>query len=164
MEKRLKRIEIITAITLILLVVNLIFTLKTKSNSPNLNETEVKENKEPPSDITRQFSDKVLYKIKTDFNLSAWLELYDVLGEFAKAQISEEQVSTEFTKLKSATGKINTYAYSHYIYEGNSNNAEWFEIHYKCRFDNGKGTIKISTRTVEGISEIVGFVINLDEL
>jgi len=65
--------------------------------------------------------------------------------------------------MKAAVGNIGTYAYSHYIYEGNGSSAEWFEFHYKCRFDNGKGTIKISTRTTENISEVVGINIILDE-
>lgn len=164
MEKRLKRIEIITVLILILITGNFISSLTTKFNTPNSENETILEKKDLPSDVTRQSSDKLAYKVKTDFNLSDWTELHNVFGEYAKAQISVDQISSEFKKLKSATGKINTYAYSHYVYEGNSNNAEWFEIHYKCRFDNGKGTIKLSTRTVEGISEIVGVVINLDEL
>ena len=130
----------------------------------NTDTTEIKETKKLPSDITRDYSDKILFKIKNDFNLSKWNNFYDVFGEYSKSQISIDQVSSEFKKLRAATGKINTYGYSHHVFEGNSENADWFELHYKCRYDNGKGTIKISTRTVDEISEIVGVVINLDEL
>ena len=164
MEKRIKRIEIITIISLFLIVGNLIYLISNKTISKNTDTTEIKETKNLPSDITSKYSDKILFKIKNDFNLSEWNKLYDVFGEYAKSQISIDQISSEFKKLRAATGEINTYGYSHYIYEGYTESADWFELHYKCRYDNGKGTIKISTRTVDGISEIVGVVINLDEL
>tara|TARA_B100000768_G_scaffold181987_1_gene208038 strand:+ start:8446 stop:8940 length:495 start_codon:yes stop_codon:yes gene_type:complete len=164
MEKRIKRIEIITIISLFLIVGNLIYLISNKTISKNTDTTEIKETKNLSSDITRKYSDKILFKIKNDFNRSEWNKLYDVFGEYAKSQISIDQISSEFKKLRAATGKINTYGYSHYIYEGYTESADWFELHYKCRYDNGKGTIKISTRTVDGISEIVGVVINLDEL
>jgi len=164
MEKRLKRIEIITVLILILIVGNLISSVTTSFNNSNSKNTVISKNKDLPSDVTRQFSDKIINKLKTDYNLSDWKELHKTFGEFAKAQIGVDQISNEFKKLRAATGKINTYVYSHYLYEGNNNDAEWFELQYKCRFDNGKGTIKLSTRTVDGISEIVGIVINLDEL
>lgn len=164
MEKRIKRIEIIIVLILILLAGNTIFLLAALSNNSGVANTEISENKELPSDVTREFSDKIVFKVKTDYNLSDWEELHNTFGEYAKAQIGVDQISSEFEKLKSFTGKISTYAYSHYLYEGNNNNAEWFELEYKCKFENGKGTIKISTRTVDGISEIVGIVINLDEL
>ncbi len=78
--------------------------------------------------------------------------------------INIEDIGTGFIKLKSATGNIETYAYSHYKYVGNNENADWFEVFYKCRFKNGKGSIKLSIRSAEGISEITGINIYLDEL
>lgn len=162
MENRLKRIEIAVIILLFISVFNLLKPVLDFQES----ETSTIQSDLPdlPGDLTRDFLDKKVYKIKTDFNQSNWTEFYNVFGDFAKAQLSEDEIEREFSKLKPATGEIGTYAYSHYIYEGNRNNAEWFEVHYKCRFERGKGTIKISTRTAEDESEITGINIVLDEL
>ena len=64
MEKRLKRIEVITIISLLLIVGNLIYSISKKTNSMNTDTTEIKETKKLPSDITRDYSDKILFKIK----------------------------------------------------------------------------------------------------
>jgi len=164
MEKRLKRIEILTVIILVFVIGNFAYSIMNNSNSSKTEQTEIAETKELPDDISRNYLDKTVYKVKTDFNQSDWPELYNVLGGFAKSQISVNDVSEGFKKLKYATKSISTYAYSHYIYEGYSESADWFDVYYKCRFENGIGTIKLSTRTVENKTEIVGVVINLDEL
>lgn len=164
MEKRIRRIEIIVFVILTLVVVNFITALLGNSNTSKAEVAEVQKTKELPSEITREYLDKVVYKVKTDFNRSNWEGVYDIFGEYSKAQFSVNEVSQEFSKLKTAIGNINTYAYSHYVYEGDGNSAEWFEIHYKCRFDNGKGNIKVSTRTADNVTEVVGLVINLDEI
>jgi len=164
MEKRVRRIEIIVFVILTLVVVNFITSIVGNVKTTEDEIAEIEETKELPSEITREFLDKIVYNVKTEYNRSNWDGVYDIFGDYSKAQLSVKDVSQGFNKLKTAIGKINTYAYSHYIYEGDGNNAEWFEIHYKCRFDNGKGTIKISTRTVEQGTEVVGIVINLDEL
>jgi len=161
MENRLRRIEVAIIILLGISVYNLAAPLFKSSEEPITEETT--EVKELPEDVTREYLDKTVYKIKTSFNRSNWNDLYNIFGEYAKAQISLEDVEQGFVKLKTAVGSIGTYSHSHHIYEGNESNAEWFEIHYKCRFDNGKGTIKVSTRTADGSSEIVGVNIVLDE-
>ena len=162
MEKRLLRIEIVVILLLLISLFNLINPhLNTREGQTTEGQTELPA---LPTDLTRDVLDNTVYKIKTDFNRDNWLDFYDVFGEYAKAQLSPEEIEIEFKKLKPAIGNIGTYAYSHYIYEGNGSNAEWFEIHYKCRFERGKGTIKVSTRTVDGTSEVIGVNINLDEL
>ncbi|HNP20338.1 MAG TPA: hypothetical protein PKL31_18020 [Fulvivirga sp.] len=162
MEKRLRRIEIAILILLIISTVNFVIPFLTDENKSDI-ETPI-DLPDLPEDLTRDLLNKTVYKIKIDFNHSDWTEFYNVFGDYAKAQLSTEEIEREFKKLKAATGNIGTYAYSHYVYEGNGSNAEWFEIHYKCRFERGKGTIKVSTRTVDGISEVIGVNINLDEL
>jgi hypothetical protein len=162
MEKRLKRIEIAIIILLGISIFNLVRPII--NDQENSRTTEQTDLPDLPGDLTRDFLNEQIYKIKTGFNQSNWTELYNVFGEFAKAQFSETEIEREFNKLKQATGNIETYTYSHYIYEGKSDNAEWYEIHYKCRFERGKGTIKVSTRTVEDKSQIVGMNIVLDEL
>jgi hypothetical protein len=131
-------------------------------SKPSVSNSET--TKELPSDLTMDILNKTIYKVKTDYNHSDWTEFYNVFGDFAKAQINIEDLEQEFKKLIPVTGKISTYAYSHYTYKGSEDNAEWFKIYYKCRFDNGKGTIKISTRTVNGKSEVIGINIVLDEI
>lgn len=158
MENQLKRVEISITMLLGISIFNLIRPII--NNQENSTTTELTD----LPDLPRDFLDKQVYKIKTEFNQSNWSDLHKVFGEFAKAQLSESEIEREFNKLKTATCKIVTFTYSHYIYEGKSDNAEWFEIHYKCRFDRGKGTIKVSTRTVENRSQIVGINIVLDEL
>lgn len=162
MEKRLKRIEIAIILLLGISMFNLV--------SPFLSGKGILDSNEQtalpplPSDLTRDFLNKTVFNIKTEFNQADWVEFYNVFGEFAKAQLSSEDIQREFEKLKRAIGNIEAYTYSHYIYEGNGSNAEWFEIYYKCRFERGKGTIKLSTRTVDDSSEITGVNITLDEL
>ncbi|MEQ8237908.1 MAG: hypothetical protein RIA69_01780 [Cyclobacteriaceae bacterium] len=162
MEKRLLRIEIVVVLLLLISLFNLISPLL--NNKENLTAKGQVDLPALPEDLTRDVLNNTVYKIKTDFNRSDWAEFYNVFGEYAKAQLSTEEIELEFKKLKPAIGNIGTYAYSHYVYEGNGSNADWFEINYKCRFERGKGTIKVSTRTVDGISEVVGVNINLDEL
>lgn len=162
MENRLLRIEIAIGLLLLISLFNLISPLL--NNKDNTTANDQADLPALPDDLTRDVLNKTVYKIKTDYNRSNWTEFYNVFGEYAKAQLSPEEIGLEFEKLKPAIGDIGTYTYSHYIYEGNGSNAEWFEIHYKCRFERGKGTIKVSTRTVDGISEVIGVNINLDEL
>ena len=124
---------------------------------------EVKElSKELPSNLTKDYLNKTVYKIKTDFNQSDFESLFNVFGDFAKAQLSAKDVEREFVKLKPATGNIGTYAFSHYTFDGFAENADWFSIYYKCKFENAKGTIKISIRTIDDMSEITGVNINVD--
>ena len=125
---------------------------------------EIIETKELPPDLNRPVLDKIAYSIKTKFNEGEWNKLYDIYGDFAKAQLSPEHIEAEFIKMKNIIGNIGTYAYSHYVYEGVGENADWFEFQYKCLFKNGKGTIKISTRTLDGISEVTGINIVLDDI
>jgi hypothetical protein len=171
MEKRLKRIEILLIIFSILTLLNLIIVFLTyqsvtKTVTETETETEIESNeiKKLPNDVTRKLLDETVYKIKTEFNRSNWEGIHNIFGEYAKVQIDLQHIENEFKKLIPITGKIETYAYSHHIYEGEGKGAEWYEIQYKCRFKNGKGTIKVSTRTVEGNSEICGINIFLDEL
>jgi hypothetical protein len=165
MEKRLKRIEIILIGFSILTLINLVTVFLTyQSVTVSVTDIESEELKKLPNDVTRELLDKTVYKIKTEFNRSNWEEIHSIFGEYAKVQIDIEQIENEFQKLIPVTGKIETYAYSHHTYEGQGKGADWFEIQYKCRFKNGKGTIKVSTRTVDGISEICGINIFLDGL
>jgi len=164
MEKRIKRIELIVLTILIITLINIFLPYIIDLVNTKRQEDETENAKELPNDLTKQRLNKITYKIKTDFNHDDWTELYNVFGEFAQAQIDVKDIESGFIKLKTATGNIQTYAYSHYKYEGNGENAEWFEIYYKCRFDNGRGTIKISTRTIDNISEVTGVNITLDEL
>lgn len=162
MEKRLKRIEIAVMVLIVLTLFSIVSPHITSSKSSKT--TEIDESKELPEDITRDYLDKTIFKIKNTFNEEDWVGFYGVFGEYARAQIDLEKVESEFKKLRKAVGSIGTYNYSHHIYEGNGNGADWFEVYYKCRFENGKGTIKVSTRTIDGKSEIVGINIVLDAL
>ena len=165
MESRIKRIEIVVAIVAILTIINLfkpsILELFTSDESA---EQITEELRELPQDLNKDVVNKIVFKVKTEFNRTDWGELYNIYSDYAKAQLSPELIESEFKKMNAAVGNIGTYAYSHYIYEGNGSSAEWFEFHYKCRFDNGKGTIKISTRTADKVSEVVGINIVLDEI
>lgn len=165
MEGRLKRIEIIVAMIAVLTIVNLF--------KPGISELFVSdESEEPvteelrklPEDLNKDVLNKIVFKVKTQFNRNDWGELYNVYGDYAKAQLSPEVIETEFKKMNKAVGSIETYAYSHYLFEGDGSSAEWFEFHYKCRFENGIGTIKISTRTADNVSEVVGINILLDQI
>lgn len=160
MEKRIKRIEIVVLLILVLTLINL-FSPYLREIISSKEEIEVL-TKELPSDLTKEYLNKTVYKIKTDFNNSDFESLFNIFGDFAKAQLSIKDVEREFVKLTPVTGNIGTYAFSHYTYEGFSENAEWFYIYYKCKFKNGKGTIKVSFRTVDDVSEITGVNINLD--
>ena len=164
MEKRLKRIEILIIVLIVLAVANMVIPLGHNNTKADEEVTEDVPLKELPSDLNKKVVDKIVYAVKTEFNQADWTKLYDVYGVYAKAQLSPEQIESTFKKMKAAVGNIGTYAYSHYIYEGEGDNADWFEFQYKCRFKNGKGTIKISTRTLDGFSEVTGINIVLDEL
>lgn len=164
MEKRLKRIEILTVILIVITVLNITFQIGKSNSNENLENDEIIESKELPTDLNREIVDKIVFAVKTEYNKENWEAFYDILSDYAKAQINPDNVESEFGKMKVAIGNIGTYAYSHYIYEGEGENADWFEFQYKCRFTNGNGTIKISTRTINNISEVVGINIVLDEL
>ncbi len=162
MEKQLKRIEIGIIILILISIINSITPFI--NNTKNASEPEQTSLPALPGDLNKDDLNEIIYKIKLNFNQSDWAELYNIFGEYAKAQLSVDEIKQEFDKLKPAVGEIGTYTYSHYLYEGNASNADWFEIHYKCRFERGKGTIKLSTRTVDGTSEVIGINIKLEEL
>ncbi|TDQ30315.1 hypothetical protein [Tenacibaculum caenipelagi] len=161
MKSRIKRIEIGLIILVILTIINTTYNfLNYKSKT-----TTEKEKVALPKQLNRELLNKTTFKIKDYYNNSNWSNLYNIFGEFAKAQINTEDVIKEFKKLSSLTGYIGTYAYSHYTYLGNENDADWFDVYYKCSFSNGNGTIKIRYRVVEPEDfEIVGLNINLDEI
>lgn len=161
MERRLKRIEVFVIITLVFSLISIFLNLISFSVSQENIEKE-KITKEMPADVTTDSLNMITYQIKTDWNNSDWNELHDIFGEYAQAQISVKDIEQEFQKLKSATGKILTYAYSHYEYNGFEQNADWYSFYYKCMFDNGKGTIILSTRTLNENTELTGININLD--
>jgi len=129
MEKRIVRIEIIVITILIIVVGNLLLPYIIDLVTPNKQNSKTENTKELPADLTKQRLNKIVFKVKTDFNHSNWIELYNVFGEFAQAQIDPEEIENEFIKLKIAVGKIQTYSFSHFLYEGNGENAEWFEIY-----------------------------------
>ena len=156
MERRLKRIEVFIIILIALALANLTIPRVSNNTKTDIENKEVVESKELPSDLNKKIVNKIVYDVKTEFNRANWDKFYDIYGDFAKAQLSPDHIEREFKKMKVAVGNIGTYAYSHYIYEGDGDNADWFEFQYKCRYDNGKGTIKISTRTLDGISEVTG--------
>lgn len=165
MESRLKRIEIVVATIAVLTIINLFKpSILELFISDESTEEVAEELRKLPEDLNKDVLNKIVYKVKTEFNRKDWGELYNVYGDYAKAQLSPELIESEFKKMNTAVGSIGTYAYSHYIYEGKGSSAEWFEFHYKCRFDNGNGTIKISTRTADNVSEVVGINIVLDEI
>lgn len=163
MEKRLKRIEVFVIITMTFSLLSIFLHLASFSGSQNTIEKE-KITKEMPPDLTTDSLNKITYQIKMNWNNSDWNKLHNVFGEYAQAQISVNDIEQGFKKLKTATGNIMTYAYSHYEYKGFDENAEWFSFYFKCMFHNGKGTIKLSTRTVNGNTELTGINIHLDEL
>ena len=161
MEKRLKRIEIFVIITFALVLFSILLQLATLGSLPDEPETPEVAKEMPPA-MEKDSINKITYQVKTDWNDSDWNKFHALFGDFAQAQIRESDVEHEFSKLKSATGNIMSFAFSHYEYTGFAQNADWFDYYFKCMFDNGKGTIKLSTRTLDGQTEITGININLD--
>ena len=165
MEKRLRRIEIILVIVGLLTLTNLLKPSISELFHSLTSTSEVTEGqKELPVDLNKEACNKIVYQVKTNFNKSDWSGMYDIFGEYAKAGLSPEKIESEFKKLRPLLGKIVSYAYSHYTFEGEGNEADWFEVEYKCRFENGNGNIKISFRTVDEVSEVTGININLEGL
>ena len=164
METRLKRIEI-SLLALIILTLFLVLRPYIKFTSQNSIEDEhITESKELPDDLSKEITNKIIYELKTSFNQNDWNKMYNVFGSFARAQITSDEIEQEFKRLRPIMGNIGTYAYSHFVYDGFKEGAEWYDIYYKCRFENGKGSIKLSTRTVDELSEVVGINIHLDEI
>ncbi|MEN8914158.1 MAG: hypothetical protein ABF257_09930 [Polaribacter sp.] len=162
MENRIKRIEILVIITLVLSLFTLFRSfLPEKQIQPAV---ESEESRPLPAGITRELLDNTAREIKESYNQADWIRLHNVFGDFAQVQIKAEEIEREFLKLIPITGNIETYVYSHDIYSGKNDNADWYNVFYKCRFKNGKGTIKITLRTVDSVSEITGININLDGL
>ena len=163
MESRLKRIEIFVVITMLFSLLSIFLNLISFSGKQE-NIKKEKIAKEMPSDITTDSLNNITYQIKIDWNNSEWKKLHKIFGEYAQAQISEKDVEHEFQKLKSATGNIISFAYSHYEYNVFEQNADWFSYYFKCMFENGKGTIELSTRTINGKTELTGINIKLDKV
>jgi hypothetical protein len=168
MEKRLKRLEIGSVIAIILIAFNLGYTIYQGNNNEKVNSfqisKEVPKEVSLPDDLSTKSMGRILTKIKKDYNSEDWLGIYNVLGNYSKAIITKGEVAKEFRTLIKATGKINSYNYSHYQYLGFEEGANWFSVYYKCGFERGSGVIKLSFRTIEDESEVVGFTINLGEL
>lgn len=162
MEKRLKRIEVILIITLVMVIVNLFYTILSSDSSPD--DMQQIDQISLPGDMQKSNSDELVFEIRAHYNDANWDGMYDMFSAWAQAQIEMDEISSTFEKLKPVTGTIGTYSYSYYEYSGFDEGADWFELFYKCRFKNGKGTIKLTIRAVDGTSEIVGISINLDEI
>lgn len=165
MEKRLKRIEIILIGVIVLLIINLTISLVQNTSKQSNNFVENSNEKTPlPEDVTREFMNKIVFKVKTDYNEKDWTNLYDIFGDYAKSSIGPEQVNTQFENIFNLIGKIERYSFSHYDYIGFEEGAQWFYVYYKSRFSNGTGLIKLNLRSIDGKTEIVGLRLNLEEL
>ncbi len=131
MEKRIKRIEIVLLLVLILIVVNISFTIKNHISLKGEAVTEKKLPEKPlPDDLTRDILNQTMYDIKIGFNSENWSGIYNVFGKYAKAIVTPEEISSEFSKLFKVTGKIISYNYSHYEYLGYDQGADWFKVYY----------------------------------
>jgi len=164
MEKRLKRIELGLAVGIVLIAINLGYNLYQGSNSFISNSSEISNAVSLPDDLTEKSMSRILKKIKDDYSNENWAGIYNILGNYSKAIIKKEEVAKEFGSLIKATGKIDSYNYSHYEHLGFEEGANWFSVYYLCGFEKGSGVIKLSFRTIENESEVVGFNINLGEL
>ncbi len=161
MERRLKRIEILVILTLIIATLSVVMQI-IPDYAPTLQTETKSEVKEIPNDVSIDSFTSIIDTIRLDYNDSDWENIYHFFGNYAKAQFRVNDIEQEFVKIKPATGNILSIAYSHYEYLGYDKNADWYKFYYKCMFDNGKGTIKLSTRTVNNKTEIIGLSVDLD--
>ncbi len=96
MENRLKRIEVAIIILLVLAVINIAQPFIAKISSNGSDSTNQIELKELPSDVSKDILNKIVYKVKTDFNRSNWEGLFNVFGDFAKSQTTVEEIEQTF--------------------------------------------------------------------
>jgi len=164
MEKRLKRVELGLVVVIFLIVINLGYNIYQGSNIEKGNSNNISNVVSLPDDLTEKSMGRILKKIKEDYSQEDWAGIYNVLGNYSKAIIKKEEVAKEFGSLIKATGKIDSYSYSHYEHLGFEEGANWFSVYYLCGFKNGSGIIKLSFRSVGNESEVVGFNIDIGEL
>lgn len=162
MEKRLKRIEVILIVLAILTLINFIINILPEGSSHE--EVDLNGQKDLPENMSKPITDELVFTIRDAYNDANWSMMYETFGEWAKLQIELEEISSNFEKLKPVTGAIGTYSFSHHVYNGYNEGAEWYVVFYRCKFKNGKGTIKLTIRSVDVGSEVVGIHINLDEI
>lgn len=168
MEKRIKRIEIFLVVTLFLVVLGI--ALQMKQISISARPAQITNNQ---ADSVKSFTDylgvdevnKTVFSIREYYQKRDYEALYNLLGEYAQAQLSVEDVEDGFKNLRTATGEIITYAYSHQEYLAYSDEADWFNVYYNCRYEIGNGIIRLKYRCV-GKSDIqlVGMNITLEEI
>jgi len=162
MRKRLKRMEIILIIVSILSISNMALLLA--NTTILIGDNDDVALVDLPADLTRDLNDKTVYQVQTEFNNANWDGIYHIFGDYAKTQVSVEDLAKEYVALKPTTGNMESFAYSHYGYQGEEQGVDWFVLFYKCRFENGNGTIKISVRSIDANSEITSIKLMLDDL
>jgi len=89
--------------------------------------------------------------------------LYAIFDDFAKAQISQEQLTEQITKLHSVLGSVGTYAYDRAELAGTDAGRTFYNVHYKVALSGSPfshGTLKLTVVKRGGELRLVGFFLN----
>lgn len=99
----------------------------------------------------------------TLFNAKDVAGLYGLMDDFAKAQISQEQLSAQIDKLHSVLGTVGTYAYDRAELAGTDAGRTFYNISYKVSLSGGSfahGTLKLTVLRRGDELRLVGFFLN----
>lgn len=162
MERRILRLEIGVLLILLLNILILIIQVGNRNTKHEIKEVQV--SKELPDEFNA-YAQKILLKRITDsYNEKNYDEFYNIFSEWARIQISKENIENEFSKLLKMSGKILNTAFTNYEYQGFESGADWYAIYYKTKFENAIGTTKLRIRVIGANWELVGVNLNIDDI
>lgn len=144
-----------------LLVLNLGITsyLALRPRSPSATTEPAKTKVDVSDSEASRLADEVvkLYNAKDDVGLFAKLD------SLAKAQITQEQLTTQLNKLYPLMGTISDAAFSDAVLAGSDGGRDYYNLNYKVRLTGGpfvSGDMKLTVIRRESGLSLVGFFIN----
>lgn len=161
-KKRVKRIEIVSFISLILLVILIGINIVSIGSQvePTQNNVAIKEL--PPSLNSTEIKE-IASDIQAAYNSGDSNKMYAMLGDYAQTLVTLEEMTETMSGLK-LLGNLEKASYSYSEFLGNKEGADWFNLHYVAKYENGSGTLRITLRIVDDNWEVVGFHMNVEQL
>jgi hypothetical protein len=159
LERNQKIIMIISSLCLLFSIATTVLSVSTalaKKNGKNGNTVTL-------NGISQLEINEIADNIVACYNKSDMDGLYNIFGEYAKSQVSFEDLKKSMAQIRTL-GSISNKSYIDAILLQDDNIGKWYQVNYSALYEKGKGTIKINFLLRNKKYEIVGYKFNIDNL
>jgi hypothetical protein len=154
---KLKRLEALCIVIIVLL--GAIIIINVVSFNRPIAEARIN-NKTLPSSINKVVANNTINQIKDYYNNNDSMELYNLLDDYDKSQITFNNFTKSLEQFKNL-GKLLAASYINYDYWKTVNDENWFILNYSALFDKGTGYVKVTIKANGDKWDIAGFLFNI---